>query len=156
MNQLPADQVATILVDAMYRRDDADVAKRYRMSVRTLERYRARMLEDPELTALVAEKSKAINDRVQDELIALVREATLTATELVKKARRSGKPEHLHSVIGALKIAREGLAEEAILNGSSRKARPNSPPPAPAGGTGAGARGAGTGTGATAERTPIN
>jgi len=146
------DWKAEVLVDAMFTRDDEAVAKKHKISVRSLIRYREQMTKSEPLAALVAQKRAAIDDKIRDELVDLIRLSIEAAKVLVVKAKESGDPTHLHAVIGAVKIAKELKLDDDVLNGPGPKNRPHSKAAGPAGTSG---HGTGTGTGRSAV-TPVN
>jgi len=142
------DWKAEVLVDAMFTRDDEAVAKKHGISARSIIRYREQMGRTPELATLVAQKRLAIDDKIRDELVDLIRLSIEAAKVLVVKAKESGDPVHLHAVIGAVKIAKELKLDDDVLHGSGPKNRPNPKAASPSGtsghGTGAGAGRPGT------------
>jgi hypothetical protein len=146
------DWKAEVLVDAMFTRDDEAVAKKHNISARSIVRYREQMSKNHELAALVAQKRVAIDDKIRDELVDLIRLSIEAAKVLVVKAKESGDPVHLHAVIGAVKIAKELKLDDDVLHGSGPKNRPNPKAPTPAGTSG---HGAGSGAGRPAGN-PIN
>jgi hypothetical protein len=146
------DWKAEVLVDAMFTRDDEAVAKKHNISPRSIIRYREQMTKNKELAALVAQKRVAIDDKIRDELVDLVRLAIDAAKHLVVKAKESDDPEHLHAVIGAMKIAKELKLEDELLHGNRAPTRPHTKTSPPAGDAG---HGSGSGTGRTST-TPVN
>jgi hypothetical protein len=140
------DWKAEVLVDAMFTRDDEAVAKKHGISARSIIRYREQMTKSKELAELVAQKRAAIDDKIRDELVDLIRLSIEAAKVLVVKAKESLNPEHLHAVIGAVKIAKELKLDDDVLNGPGSKNRAHSKAASPAGNAGHGS-GSGSGTG---------
>ncbi|HMJ57251.1 MAG TPA: hypothetical protein VK540_34515 [Polyangiaceae bacterium] len=142
------DWKAEVLVDAMFTRDDEAVAKKHGISPRSIIRYREQMTKSRDLAELVAQKRAAIDDKIRDELVDLIRLSIEAAKVLVVKAKESGDPVHLHAVIGAVKIAKELKLDDDVLHGSGPKNRSNPKAASPSGtsghGTGAGAGRPGT------------
>ncbi|GIW32867.1 hypothetical protein [Meiothermus sp.] len=61
------DRVSTILAEAAFS-DDRSVCQRHGITDRTLRRYRARMMNDPRLSAIVREKQARLTEKWADEL----------------------------------------------------------------------------------------
>lgn len=85
------EQASSILADATIRDDDDKVAKRWNVSVRTIQRYRARMGTDRELAARVAQKVDEAErrwDRIRNRgltvLVQRMIELSATETDLDK------------------------------------------------------------------------
>lgn len=86
-----AEQASSILADATIRDDDRVVGKRWKVSVRTIQRYRARMATDEELAAKVAKKVEEAErrwDRIRNRgltvLVQRMIELSATETDLDK------------------------------------------------------------------------
>lgn len=98
-----------ILCDALTFGDRATV-KRHGISVRTLQRYRAKMATDPAMACAVAEKAKALDaawletgKRARLRFIARMEELAETETDL-------------HKVSGAFKLLSDAMLASEILN----------------------------------------
>lgn len=144
------DWKAEVLVDAMFTRDDEAVCKKHGISTRSLKRYRFELSGSPNLAQAVQQKRSGIDDKIRDELVDLIRLSIDAAKHLVVKAKESDNPEHLHAVIGAVKIAKELKLDDEMLNGTVAKARSHPKAPAPSGASG---NGPGSGRPATS---PVN
>lgn len=135
------DRMADVLVDAHFSHDDEAVAKKYGISLRSVRRYREHLEKDERLAGRVSEKLGAIDAKIRDELVELIRLSIDAAKTLVVKAKESGDPQHLHAVIGAVKIAKELKLDDDVLNGPRGKNRQNPKAPAPSGNAGNGTGG---------------
>ncbi|MFA5053414.1 MAG: hypothetical protein WC565_05110 [Parcubacteria group bacterium] len=132
---LDRERLARIIVDALDMGDKL-AAENAGVCVRSVERYRSKMAEDPELAALVAEKRKSAN-AISEEAwhktrVRFLRSAVAKLEELVADA----KPTQIRLVAGAIKIVGE-LHTEAItfaaagdgLDERDSGAQPSAKPP---------------------------
>ncbi|MCE5419172.1 MAG: hypothetical protein JJ713_00050 [Acidithiobacillus sp.] len=111
---LDYDFAATVLVECLYS-DDAKIAHRYGITVRTIQNYRARMRKDARLSQIFAAKKAAFEREWASELAPAIREAI----KFLQQAARSadpGDPEAIHAVAGALKILSEVSMTREVIN----------------------------------------
>jgi|WetSurMetagenome_2_1015567.scaffolds.fasta_scaffold1303646_1 hypothetical protein len=107
------ERAARVLVDAIAF-GDRTACRTWKITARTLGRYRARLSSDPELSALVHSKGeKADRDWAQARLQSL-RKALAKADELVAKA---SKPEHLGDVTEHIRVIGELDIAAKVLHG---------------------------------------
>lgn len=107
------ERAARILVDAIAF-GDRTACQRWKISEKTLVRYRARLKTDPELSELVRAKGeKADRDWAQARLQSL-QKALTKADELVEKA---SKPEHLGAVTEHIRVVGELDIAARVLHG---------------------------------------
>lgn len=100
------DRVSNILVDAFALGDSA-TARKWRISTRTVKRYRARMKEDPALRAIVVEKNKEVSHDLATLRVAFLRDGL--------QALRDKLPTgSLYEIAGAVKIVGE-LHQTALM-----------------------------------------
>src|SRR3972149_11015458 len=132
------DRAARMVVEAAVAGDKATCAK-YRVSLRTLQRYRRQIEKptDPELGAALAAK-KELADR---EWIADVPGLLVAAGGFLRRAAVDGDPKDPqmgHSVAGAMKLAAETSLHWQVVGARLRREAGQGPPPArqdpPAGG----------------------
>jgi hypothetical protein len=123
-SELDIEVVAAVLVEAPFTTDDA-VCKKYGISVRSLQRYRQRLLTDPRLADLVATKKdvfdsawaqtfpKALSTsiRVTGEMIA----AIAADPQMLKN------PIALEKVAGAMKLLTEAYYTSKWFDAQLRK-----------------------------------
>lgn len=109
---LNLERVAVIIVDA-FALGDATAAAKWKISKRTVERYRARMTTDRELSRLVTEKKKAVE---ADWSAARVRFLRKTISKLEALVDQAG-PEQIREVAGAIKIVGELEVVSSTLDG---------------------------------------
>ncbi len=98
-------RAAAILAEAAFS-DDRSVCQKYGITDRTLRRYRARMMNDPRLSAIVREKQARLTEKWADEL----GPAIGAAVRFLKRAAELGDPTNPNSVRGvaeALKVLAE-------------------------------------------------
>jgi hypothetical protein len=123
------DRVARILVDAITL-GDRTAADRHKVSVKTVERHRARLKVDPVLSALVRELGKEAEHGWHFARARFLRRTLQKLDEMVQEA----KPVHFEHVIEAMKAAGElDLATEALGVGSSARGQGPSAPEDPSG-----------------------
>lgn len=106
------ERAAIILVDA-FALGDATAAAKWKISKRTVERYRARMATDTQLSALVAEKKKAAEADWSASRVRFLRKAIAKLETLVDMAT----PEQIREVAGAIKIVGELEVVSSTLDG---------------------------------------
>lgn len=108
------DRAAAILVDAAYKGDEA-AAQEWGVSVRSVERYRARLATDPKLAVTVAEK-RALAERDWIDCFP----ATLGAgADFIERAAKQGDPKDpnmVHAVAGAMKLMAEIMFVKRMLD----------------------------------------
>lgn len=95
------DRAAAILVDAAYRGDEA-AAELWGISPRTVQNYRARLADDPELALIFHEKRRGVERDWAASLPATIH----AGTEFVQRAARQGDPKDpnmVNAVAGAIK-----------------------------------------------------
>lgn len=109
---LNLERVAVIVVDA-FALGDATAAAKWKISKRTVERYRARMATDRELSRLVTEKKKAVEADWSAARIRFLRRSIAKLEELVDKAGA----DQIREVAGAIKIVGELEVVSGTLNG---------------------------------------
>jgi hypothetical protein len=112
--RLNYERAATILVEAAYF-GDKQAADRYGVSVRTVERYRARMDEDDELSAFVAIKKQKFEDEWADELPGAIR-ASIRFLGRAAQEASAKDPQAIHSVAGSLKILADVALTKQVLD----------------------------------------
>ena len=95
-------KVSIILVEAAIG-DDKTVCDKYKISTRTLQRYRKLMVEDSHLASIVAEKKAAIE---KDWLgaIAPALKSCIGYVQRVSSETKEKTPEMVHALAGAIKI----------------------------------------------------
>lgn len=119
------ERAAMILAEMPFN-DDATLSQRYKISIRTLERYRSRLRTDEKLAAFVAAKKAALEREWANELAPAIREAIRFLQRAAREAH-PGDPNAIHAVAGALKILSEvSMTKEVIgarLAGTDRTQR---------------------------------
>jgi len=113
------DRAALILVDAMAL-GDRSASRKWGVSTRTVERYRARMSSDPALADLVREKKRGTERELAEMRIAFMREALSVLSEKIRSA-------NVRSVAGALKIVGELHQTSMVIEGPVESADPEDP-----------------------------
>lgn len=122
------EHAARVLVDALTM-GDRTAADRNKVSEKTVQRYRARMREDPALAELVQKKGRTAEHGWHFARARFLRRTLEKLDKMVQKA----KPEDMPNVIEALKAAGDlDLASEALGVGS-RAGDQGSPPAEDAG-----------------------
>jgi hypothetical protein len=121
--------IAQILVDAALLGDEA-AAKRHTLSVRTIERYRAKSLSDRILSELVASKIRAAEGQWADGLAIAIKGQIAFLTKASQSAN-AADPSAIHSIAGALKILADVALTSKMLD--ARLARITGAEGAPAG-----------------------
>jgi hypothetical protein len=110
---------ATVLVDAIYRGDEA-AAQAYGVSTRSIRRWRERLHTDPRLATFVQTKREVAERNWSDSLAGAIR----AGVEFLQRAAREldpANPEAVHAAAGALKILTEIAMTREVL--SARLAR---------------------------------
>jgi len=95
---------------------DVEAAKHFGISARTVARYRAKLAEDTELSALVAEKTKefaAVSEGWAEQACRFMSSAIDKLNTLVQQAG----PEQMRDVVGAIKIVGELEITRKVLGG---------------------------------------
>jgi hypothetical protein len=108
------EQVAQILVEALYS-GDHETARRFGISIRTLQRYRRRLHTDPELSQIVALKKAAFEREWAEDATQAIREAVRFLQRAATQADPSD-PNAIHAVAGALKILAEVSLTREVLS----------------------------------------
>ncbi len=93
------ERVASVLADAMVL-GDSSAARKWRISKRTVQRYRSVASKEPRLVAAVAAKNAEVQHDLATLRVAFLREALQTMREKMKDAT-------LYEVAGALKVVGE-------------------------------------------------
>lgn len=108
--ELRKELAATVLVEALYGTDKVACAK-YGIGVRSLQKYRQRLAEDPELADLFARKKNAYDKAWIDEAPAALRSAILFIKESADACRADAayrkNPLVIQSIAGAMKLLAE-------------------------------------------------
>lgn len=109
------ERAATILVEAMFA-SDSDVADRWGVSVRSIQRYRSRLLEDTQLSALVALKKQLFCRAWVDDAAEVIKVAALETKRRMKTAKTEDDAKVIHAIAGAAKIFGELNITYTALN----------------------------------------
>lgn len=139
MARFNRDRAANALADALVM-GEADAAKRNGITERTLRNYKARLPNDPELSALF-QKKKAVVDELRDrEREAWGVERRMFLTKAIKKlgeiVEKADSVEHIHAIAGAVKIVGElDITKSALGDDEPASAFEGGEAPPPAGGT---------------------
>lgn len=109
---LASEVVAQALIDAITLGDPA-AAEKHGVSVRSLQRYRARLSEDPdgELAQSVAAKRKALTA----EWLAETARARMKILAKLERMVEAAPPEMIREVAGALKIVHDASVSERVV-----------------------------------------
>lgn len=127
--QLSKDLVATLLVESLYTSDDAACA-RYGVSTKSLQRYRAALPDDPELSGIVATK-KAVFDKTWAEgFPIMLRKGIQVLSECMDAIQgdeqKKKDPQIIAAIAGAMKLAADihltGKVIDARLADANRQA----------------------------------
>jgi len=112
----PADPdfIARVLIEASILGDEA-AAARYNISVRTVERYRAKLAADPRLAAFVAGKKKASEAEWAHGLASALK-GNIDFLNRASAQADPSSPEAIHAVAGALKILAEVSLASKMLD----------------------------------------
>lgn len=111
--QFNHERAALILVEAAYYGDRA-TGDRWGVSIRSIQRYRARLDSDQELSQLVALKKEAFERDWTEEMPAAIRTGIRFLNTAFQEADPTS-PEAIHAVAGAMKILAEiGLTREVL------------------------------------------
>jgi hypothetical protein len=110
---------AAVLIEAAFR-SDADSCSKYGVSLRSLQNYRRRLHEDPELAAIFNTK-KALFDRAwADDLVKALKGAAVFIAEAAETARSDEKcktnPEMIAAMAGALKLCADVHLTSKVLD----------------------------------------
>ena len=116
---LNRDLAAAVLLEAVFTSDGAACDK-YGISIRTIQNYRRRLHEDPELAGVFATK-KALFDRAwADDLVRALRGAALFIAEATETARNNEQcktnPEMIAAMAGALKLCADVHLTSKVLD----------------------------------------
>lgn len=99
---------ATVLLEAIYT-TDAKVCEKYGISTRTLQRYRKQLAESEELSAFVATKKAALNEKWAEEVPGALRSTIEFIGEAARRAREDQSsyrnPALIEAIAGAMKLA---------------------------------------------------
>lgn len=115
--RLDPEHVACVLADAFVL-GDASAARKWRISKRTVQRYRSVASKDPKLTAAVAAKNVEVQHELSTLRVAFLREALQVMREKMKDAT-------LYEVAGAVKVVGELHQVASVVEDE----RPDSPDP---------------------------
>lgn len=115
--------IATILVYALYN-TDAQAAKDFGVSTRTILRYRAKIEKDPELAEIVGRK----REQAEAEWIDAGKDTMLSAIAFIRRCALQLKPsaDNAYAVAGALKIVSEVTATHKLIDLRIENARRDS------------------------------
>lgn len=141
MTQDQRDRAAKMLVEAATLGDKA-TAKKYGISLRSLQRWRKRLEGDTDLSSAVAAKKARVEEGWADEIPGALRAAIAFLRKAAEKADPAD-PAAIHSVAGAMKLLSETSATWKVLD--ARLARQNRPAGSEAGSVAPGGTGPGTG-----------
>lgn len=109
------ERIARILAEAEIAPTSTEVAKRYRISYRSLMRYQERCRSDDALAALVAKEREALRAGWVQDANAFLRTAFRKMATLTEVAT---KPGEIRPIAGAVKITAEALTvREALQHG---------------------------------------
>lgn len=114
MGRFNHERAASVLVEAAYFGDKA-AADRFGLNVRTIERYRARLDEDTELSAFVAIKKQKFEDGWAEELPAAIRASIRFLAKAATEADHKDS-QTIHSIAGALKILADVTLTKKVLD----------------------------------------
>lgn len=122
--KLDYDRVAIILVEAVYY-GDIKTAERWGITERTIQNYRNKLDNDPELSGYFVLKKRAFETEWANELPAAIRSALRFIVRAGEEADPKN-PEAIHAMAGALKIVAEvGLTKDIIDARIGRYDRPD-------------------------------
>jgi hypothetical protein len=106
------DQMTRVITDAAILGNE-HAAKKHGIAERSVQRYKNRCAQDPELAAMVAAKKKKIDDDWRDEAVSFLRTAVAKLEKLVATATG----EQIREVAGAIKIVGElTVARDALVS----------------------------------------
>lgn len=108
------ERAAMLLVEAMYT-SDKEVARKHKVSERTLRRYRERLDSDPELAALVRLKKEQADSDWSAGLFPAIRGALEFIARATKECDPSD-PDAVHAISGALKITSEVAVTKQVID----------------------------------------
>ena len=124
MTRFKYEFASIVLVEAAFFGDKPTAAK-YGIATRTIHRYRKRLNEDAQLSALVKVKKDLMEQEWAEEMPAAIR----ASIEFLRKAATEAKatdPDVIHAIAGALKIlsdvAMTKKVIDARLTGQNRQA----------------------------------
>ena len=119
METLSKDLMATVLLEAVYSSDDIACAK-YGISVRSLRRYRRRLVDDPDLAEIVRSKKllidKAWAERLPSVLDRGIRLISECADAIAADKLMCKNPEVIHAISGAIKICADVLYTGKLID----------------------------------------
>lgn len=118
------DRAARILIDAIAF-GDKTACKQWKITERTLVRYRARLDTDPKLAALVREKGKVADAHWSKARLRFLRKAI----EKLEKLIDAAKVDQLADVSDAIRVVGELDIAAQVLNGDSDGADREGPQP---------------------------
>jgi len=127
------DRAARILVDAISL-GDKTACRQWKITERTLVRYRARLDTDPKLVELVREKGKVADAHWSKARLRFLRKAIAKLEDLVDQA----KPDQISDVAEAIRVVGDLDIAATVLNGCDGADREGPQPPADAAHAGAG------------------
>lgn len=105
--------IASILVEALFF-GDKQTATRYKISQRSINRYRKMMADNEKLSSQVILKKQQFEDNWVEEIPAAIRAGLRFLLKAAQEADHKN-PETIHAVAGAMKIIAEiGLTKDVI------------------------------------------
>lgn len=114
------ERASSILAEAHFAREDKAICERWDISAKTLHRYRARLLEDSELSHLVQLKKAALREDWLTDAKSTLKQGMQQLWELMRDLESS--PESVHACAGALKILMEGVTMQGFVDARSNSA----------------------------------
>lgn len=112
-NGINVDRATSVLVEAVYF-GDKEAARRYDLSIRTIDNYRRRVNTDKDFAQLFKQKKAEFERNWADEIPAAIRAGTRFLLKSFQEADHTDATV-IHAVAGAMKILTEiGLAKEII------------------------------------------
>ena len=110
---------AVALVEAAFK-TDAEACGKFGISLRTLQRYRRQLQEDPELAGIVATKKALLDREWRDDLVKAMRGAASFIFEAAETARTDEKcktnPDMIAAMAGALKLCADVHLTSKVLD----------------------------------------
>lgn len=107
------EKIAQVLVEAMFA-DIHDVANKYNIAVRTIERWRDMVEIDAELSQLIELKKRVFQRRWVEEAGAFISQGFKYLHEAANSPNMG--PEMVHAIAGAMKIASEIVTIREVLD----------------------------------------
>lgn len=98
------DLAAAILVEAAFNGDQA-ASEHWGISIRSIQRYRAKLGKDKKLASSVADKKKVFEGRWADNISPAITNGISYLTKAIQEI--ASTPEGIHAVAGAVKLLSE-------------------------------------------------